>query len=416
MSDHALTHEPWLLKLCDHLKEERYAAKTATRCVSVARHFLRFLDKQHVEASAARPCHIERYLQEARRSYRRRHGHSPRYKGWQAVHTSSVRMLLRVVQGARPLPAVATTPTEVWRETILGEYAQWLTNSRGLAPASISGCCAEAARFLDWLGARATREGLATLARVDVDAYLKRRVGSVRRRTRHSIAAHIRGLLRWCYLAGHTVCDLASAVIVPSIHAFESIPVALRAQDVQQVLAVAREDGTPKGRRDYGILMLLATYGVRAGEITALRLEDIDWRKNVIRIRHSKTRTTSYLPLRVDVGDALLKYLQQSRPKTSRREIFLRCHAPYRPLNDGSSLYGLVQYRLAAANIAPMGKRGPHAFRHARALSLLRASVPLKEIGDVLGHRAADSTLVYLKLATEDLRAVALEMPMEVTT
>ena len=415
MSDHHFTHETWLSKLRDHLKEERYAAKTASRCVPVARHFLASLAKQHVEASAARPSHLERYLQEARRRYRRRHGHVPDYKGWQAVHTSSVRMLLRVVQGTWPPPAVATTAAEMWQQAIHDEYVQWLSDARGLAPATISSCCAEAAHFFGWLGARATREGLAALALVDVDTYLKGRVGSVRRRTRSSIAARARGLLRWLHLAGHTVRDLASAVITPSIHAFENIPGALRAEEVQQVLAVAREDHTPKGRRDYAILMLLSTYGVRAGEITALRLDDIDWRKNVIRIRHSKTRATSYLPLRVDVGEALVTYLQKSRPRTARREIFLRCHAPYRPLNDGSSLYGLVQCRLAAAHVVPTGKRGPHAFRHARALSLLRASVPVKEIGDVLGHRAADSTLVYLKLATEDLRAVALEMPMAVT-
>jgi len=278
MSDHHFTHETWLSKLRDHLKEARYAAKTASRCVPIARHFLKFLGKQQVEASAARPCHLESYLQEARRRYRRRHGHLPEYKGWQAVHTSSVRILLRVVQGAWPPPAVATTPAKMWQQAIREGYAQWLRDSRGLAAVTISDRCAEAARFLDWLGARATREGLATLALVDVDAYLTRRLDSVRRHTRRSIVAHIRGLLRWFHLAEHTVCDLASSVIVPSIHAFEHIPVALRAQDVQRVLALAREDRTPKRRRDYAILMLLATYGVRAGEITALRLDDIDWR------------------------------------------------------------------------------------------------------------------------------------------
>jgi integrase len=324
-------------------------------------------------------------------------------------------MLLRVVQGTWPPPTVASTPAEGRQQRICAEYVQWLTDIRGLAPATIADCCAEATRFFDWLGARGTREGLATLALTDVDAYVKGRVRSVRRRTRLSIAARIRGFMRWLHRAGHLVCDLAAAVMAPSIHAFEHIPVALRPQDVQQVLAAARKDGSPKGRRDYAILMLLATYGLRAGEITALRLDDIDWRQNVIRIRHSKTRVTSYLPLQVKVGDALLTYLRTSRPNTSRREIFLRCHAPYRPFRDGSSLYGLIQCRLAAAHVVPIGKRGPHAFRHARALTLLRASVPMKEIGDVLGHRAADATRVYLKLATEDLRAVALEIPKEVT-
>ena len=212
-------------------------------------------------------------------------------------------------------------------------------------------------------------------------------------------------------MTGQATRDLSSAVITPSLHAFEGIPSAFRAQEVKEVLAVTRQDRTPKGIRDHAILILLSTYGVRAGEITSLRLDDVDWRKEAIRIRHSKTGATSYLPLRPEVGEAILEYLEKSRPKTAIRELFLRCHAPFRPFRGGSSLWGLVQCRLEAAGVVPAGKRGPHAFRHARAVSMLRATVPVKEIGDLLGHRAADSTLVYLKRATEDLRAVALEIP-----
>jgi integrase/recombinase XerD len=153
---------------------------------------------------------------------------------------------------------------------------------------------------------------------------------------------------------------------------------------------------------------------VRAGEITTLRLDDVDWRKEVIQICHHKTGATSYLPLLPEVGEAMLQYLQKSRPKTSLREMFIRCCAPHRLFKSGSSLYALVRRRLDAAGVITTGKRGPHAFRHARAVSLLRARVPVKEIGDLLGHRSVNSTLVYLKLATEDLRAVAMEIPTEV--
>jgi integrase len=114
------------------------------------------------------------------------------------------------------------------------------------------------------------------------------------------------------------------------------------------------------------------------------------------------------------VGNAILDYLQKGRPKTEARAIFIVDHAPYRPFQCGSCLYWLVRNRLTAAGVNVQGKQGPHAFRHARAVSLLRAAVPAKEIGDILGHRSASSTTVYLKLATEDLRAVALEIPGEV--
>lgn len=162
------------------------------------------------------------------------------------------------------------------------------------------------------------------------------------------------------------------------------------------------------GLRDYAILLLLSTYGLRVGEITHLRLDDIDWRAETLRIRHSKTGAHSLLPLMEPVGEALFNYLRRGRPKTDVREIFIRARAPYRPL---LGIYSEVRRRLEAAGVKPCGKRGPHIFRHARAVSLLRASVPRKVIGDLLGHRSTEATIPYLKLATEDLRAIALEIP-----
>jgi integrase/recombinase XerD len=147
---------------------------------------------------------------------------------------------------------------------------------------------------------------------------------------------------------------------------------------------------------------------LRDGEITRLRLEDVDWRAEKLHIRHSKTGANSQLPLMADVGEALLNYLHRGRPKTEAREIFIRTRAPYRPL---SSLYSEVRGRLETAGVKPHGKCGPHAFRHARAVTLLRAAVPRKVIGDLLGHRSEEATRPYLKLATEDLRAIALDIP-----
>ena len=106
-----------------------------------------------------------------------------------------------------------------------------------------------------------------------------------------------------------------------------------------------------------------------------------------------------------------MDYLQKGRPKVAAREIFIRLRAPYRPLQSGSSLYSGIVRRLQEAGVKWQGKHGPHAFRHARAVSLLRAAVPSKLIGDVLGHRASTSTAVYLKLATDDLRKIALDVP-----
>lgn len=191
-------------------------------------------------------------------------------------------------------------------------------------------------------------------------------------------------------------------------YAYEDVPSTLDKSQIAALLAATKEDGSPRGLRDYAILQMLATYGLRQGEICRLRLEDVNWREESLRIRHTKTNAYSYMPLMAPVGEALLDYLRLGRPQVDVREIFVRSCAPYIAMTN---LYGMIRGRLATAGVELPGKRGPHVFRHARAVELLRASVPQKIIGDVLGHRSTESTNAYLKLATEDLRAVALEVP-----
>jgi integrase len=195
------------------------------------------------------------------------------------------------------------------------------------------------------------------------------------------------------------------------LYEFESIPSVLQPHEIEQVLKTTRRDRSARGRRDYAILTLLATYGLRAGEIVRLALDDIEWRTETILIRHSKIRGTTMLPLLPVAGEALLGYLRHARPKTVSREVFIRMSAPLCGFSCGSSLHALVRRRLAAAGIRPVGKHGSHVFRHAHAVGLLRAAVPVKTISDLLGHRASRSTAVYLKLDSEELRAVALPLP-----
>ncbi|HEY0942867.1 MAG TPA: site-specific integrase [Steroidobacter sp.] len=324
-------------------------------------------------------------------------------------------MLLRLVHGA--WPAVKTPPTarELLLRQIVSEYDTWMSELRGLAAETRADRCAEARRFLKWLEENG-KDQLAAIAVADIDAYVRTHGAPVRRTTCKAMTIRLRSFLRHLHLSGRTNRDLSTAVIGPTLYAFEGIPSALQTEDIKKVLQATRRDRSPIGRRDYAILMLLTTYGLRAGEITKLRVEDVDWKRSVLRVRHSKTRAHSELPLLPEPGNAILNYLRHGRPHTTVRELFMRSRAPYRGFATGSSLYTPIGRRLAAAGISPQGKKGPHAFRHARAVSLLRSAIPLKLIGDVLGHRSVDSTAVYLKLATEDLRAVALEIPTGVPT
>jgi site-specific recombinase XerD len=245
----------------------------------------------------------------------------------------------------------------------------------------------------------------------DLDAYIAWRGASMRRTSTAGMVSSLRGVLRYLHDSGHLPLDLARAISGPKIYALEGIPSTIRGEDVERALEELKQDRSSLGLRDYAIWMLLTTYGLRAGEIISLRLSDIDWRRERLQIRHTKTGAFSTLPLLRGPADALFDYLRHGRRTTASRAVFLRSQAPYRELRGTASVHGIVTRRLAAVGVFPTGKRGAHLLRHSRAVSLLRGGVPLKVIGDILGHRAERSTAPYLKLATEDLRSVALDLP-----
>lgn len=409
MSRQHLSYSEWLARFNSYLKAERFATGTMKYYVPRVSEFLTFLQKQHIGLSSVRPTHVNRYLQLVLRRLRRYYGRP--LIDWRSGYIAPIGTFLKLALGQWPPNPKPVTQAERLQHQICEHYVRWMIDVRGLAPATVSDRRKEACRFLTWL--RTNRLSLTALKVADVDRYLKERTLSWCRSSIKAATIWLRVFLRWLHSVDQTDRDLSTAVIGPSMYAFASIPSALRSQDVQRVLAAVHQDATAKGIRDCAILMLLSRYGLRAGEIVALRLDDIDWRREVIRVHHAKTGSTSYLPLLPEVGNAILKYLQKARPKTSFRQIFIRNHAPYRPLLRGGGLYSIVRRRLDAAGVITSGRRGPHAFRHTQAVSMLRARVPLKEIGDVLGHRSVASTMTYLKLAVEDLRAIALEVPVE---
>ena len=300
-------------------------------------------------------------------------------------------------------------PETAVRNAICCEYEAWLRDERGLASATIAALMWEARNFLRWQFDRGGAASLDTLSIVEVDLYMDMRAPGLRRKSLADVAERLRSVVRYLYRTARIPADLTPHIIGPMLYAYEGIPSTLDKSQIAAVLAATKKDGSPRGLRDYAILQLLATYGLREGEICRLRLEDVNWRGESLRIRHTKTNAYSYMPLLAAVGEALLDYLRHGRPQVEGREIFIRSCAPYSSMTN---LYGMVRGRLSAAGVEPQGKRGPHVFRHARAVELLRASVPQKIIGDVLGHRSTESTNAYLKLATEDLRAVALDLPV----
>jgi site-specific recombinase XerD len=178
---------------------------------------------------------------------------------------------------------------------------------------------------------------------------------------------------------------------------------------VQQILrSVSR--AKPPGKRDFAIMLLLATYGLGAAEVLGLRFEDLDWRAGIIRVRRPKTNVRIELPLLPAVGKALSAYLRWERPPAkSIQHIFLRKSMPYEPMTSGAIRYRIRCYaRLAGIKAKPLGA---HVFRHSHASRQVDSGANIKVVSDILGHRSISSTSVYVRVALRRLRTVALPVP-----
>lgn len=389
------------------LTRQQYSPVVVGNYCAYARGFLDHLAQRNILVADVSEAQLAQYLRHAIALFRKRRGRPPG-PYWHSIPRSGIHALLRLAQGEWPPAPKVTCAADALRFTICDEYEVWLREERGLAQPSIVALLWEARHFLVWQVGRNGADSLVALSVGDIDLYMDLRAPKLTRKSLKDVAERLRSLLRYLHRSGRTGIDLSPHVIAPLLYAYEGVPSILERHQIAAVLESTRKDTTPVGLRDHAILQLLATYGLRSSEVRNLRLDDIDWRAESIRVRHTKTRACSFLPLMAPVGEAVLAYLRSGRPETDAREIFIRTRAPYRKLG---MLGSAVRRRLRSAGVEPPGKSGPHIFRHARAVAMLRASVPQKVIGDLLGHRLTESTTPYLKLATEDLRAIALDVP-----
>jgi integrase/recombinase XerD len=172
----------------------------------------------------------------------------------------------------------------------------------------------------------------------------------------------------------------------------------------QMLLKVDRRSAV--GKRDYAILLLLVTYGLRSREIGALTLDDIDWKRDRLDIRGRKAGHSTVYPLAPTVGEAILDYLKQGRPQTTSRAVFIGAYAPYTPLSR-VAVSMRAKWHLRKAEIS-VSRPGSHTLRHTCVQHLVDSGFSLKTIGDFMGHRTPDATKIYAKVNVEALRQVAL--------
>jgi site-specific recombinase XerD len=284
----------------------------------------------------------------------------------------------------------------------LEEFLRHLRKERGLTDASVTHRRRCLAQFFLWLSARGG--SIETIGPREITEYFSAHgVRSWKRATVKSYADSLRSFLRYAGARSWCVPGIDAAVEGPRIYSFEALPQGPTWKDVQRLIASLRGDH-PTQIRNRAVVLLLAVYSFRIGEVCKLTLDDICWETELIHVRRSKQRRVQDYPLTVEVGTAILKYLERVRPKSRHRELFLTLRTPFRPILP-ASLGARIALLMRHLNLQ-LPHYGPHTLRHACATHLLSRGFSLKEIGDHLGHRSAQATQVYAKVDVPSLRKV----------
>jgi integrase/recombinase XerD len=286
---------------------------------------------------------------------------------------------------------------------LLAEFERFLDHERGLSPRTIQTRHAHVLGFLTWFDQQ--HRPLSDVTIRDVERFLALPRGRPWSRvTVAGCVASLRSFFRYAGIRKWCAPNIGEAIDAPRLYTLAGLPAGPSWTQVRQLIAgIGREK--PGDIRNRAIITLLAVYGFRSSEVCRLRLEDLDWERELILLSRTKQRREHQYPLVREVGEAILLYLRKARPQTDRREVFLRLLPPYELLTVGG-LGTMVNLRLKSLNLK-LPHYGPHALRHACASHLLAEGLSLKEIGDHLGHSDPRSTRMYAKVDLEGLREVA---------
>lgn len=290
---------------------------------------------------------------------------------------------------------------------LLAEYATFREQTQDIAKATLRRDMKTAETFLRML--RSRHKTVAHTATSDIDCYLEQESRRVCVRTLQDTCSSLRMFLSFIFATGKSIRDLSDFVISPHRRRIDRPPRALPWKDVQSIVEAIRREGI-RSCREYAIILLLAGYGLGAAEVTSLRIEDVDWKAMTLSVYRPKTGARVYLPLLPDVAEAIATYLQHRRPHcTHARNLFLSLPLPPRPMSTSAVRHMIRKYAQLAHVSADV--IGAHAFRHSYATRQVELGANLKVVGDLLGHRDPESTSVYVRVALQHLRAVALSVP-----
>lgn len=306
--------------------------------------------------------------------------------------------------------AQAPVPTsqQIARQRLRVAYEDYLHRQRGLSQRTIFHAWRFADRFFDYRFGAGDID-LTTLTPQDTVGFLQHLLTKRTPYRDKTASTHLRCLFQYLFKSGATRVNLALCVPSVAQRWDARLPRYLSPDQIEAILAAVRT--SPKhGWRDYAMLLLMARLGLRAPEIIAIQLDDIDWRTGELLVR-GKGKRHDRLPVPHDVGEALASYIQHERVSTSR-SLFVTIRAPNGPFEGGEIINSILKGAFAATGIKPPCPYvGSHVLRHSLATSMVRKGASLAEVGDVLRHRSRASTMIYAKMDLDGLRSIAQPWP-----
>jgi integrase/recombinase XerD len=389
--------DPYLDSFIHGLAGSQYKPATINTYRLILLQIGRAMDAEGVKPSELTPNEAERLG----RMVPRRHGQTL------CPHNLARRFAAHLLDigVAEPVPL---TKVQSARAELFADFESYLVKQRGLSPRSVPHSLHFARRFLDYRFGEELPD-LASLRPADAIGFIEHVMGSARRDK--TVVTHVRIFLQYLFGRGATATNLALAIPRKQQHWGERLPRHLSPEGVEAVLAFVRNNGR-HGARDYAMLLLMARLGLRAAEVIAIQLDDIDWRAGELLVR-GKGKLHDRVPISPEVGDALSRYLQNERGPAACRTLFVSYRAPHRPFKDGQIVNAILKDALVATGQKPVTPYvGSHLLRHSLATQLVNSGASLDEIGDVLRHRSRASTMIYARLDIDGLRSIAQPWPV----
>lgn len=377
-----------------HLLREGYSDGSFYKKSLLVRALNRWLVQHKLALKEIDEARLQQFLADRRArlggGFRRREAH---------IGTQLLRYLRSMGSIPGPAPIIdRTAPGKLMRD-----FERFLRSERGLSPATITGYLRSVRRFLtDRFRGRALR--LQHLRARDLDRFILREARRLSHVSTRSTLVALRCFLRYALQRGWITADLAISLPKVACWRYSHIPRSLSPGQVERLLASC-DHGTPEGLRNHAMLLLLARLGLRAKEVSTLRLEDLDWDHGEIVVRTKMCRI-HHLPLTKEIGALLARYLRHGRPHCPLRTVFVRERPPWSGLSS-SGVGQIVRRALRRAGLKP-DRTGAHLLRHSLATNMLRNGASLPEIGQMLGHECPATTQIYAKVDIKALRTVAM--------